>query len=99
LRRAWAYARDAAPIKRWHQVVSDPWLFDVVRSAMGPRNTVRGVRGRASSQLVQRMLAAGAKVTPADRMRVLSEPQTITRLQAELAAKGSFVDSLGRVLA
>ncbi len=99
LRRAWAYASQSAPVRRWHQVVSDPWLFDVVRSAMGPRNTLRGVRGRASSQLVQRMLAAGAKVTPADRMRVLSEPQTISRLQAELAAKGSFVDSMGRVLA
>ncbi len=99
LRRAWAYASQSAPARRWHQAVSDPWLFNVVRAAMGPRNTVRGLRGRASGQLVQRMLAAGARVTPADRMRVLSEPQTISRLQAELAAKGSFVDSLGRVLA
>ncbi len=99
LRRAWAYARRAMPTLRWHHAVSEPWLFAIARAAMGPRNTARGIRGRASSQLVQRMLAAGAKVTPADRMRVLSEPQTITRLHAELAAKGSFVDSMGRVLA
>jgi membrane glycosyltransferase len=92
LRHAWNYARRAGPMPQWRDVVSDPWLFEVVRSAMGPRNTGRGSRGRASHQLVHRLLTdqAGETITAADRMRLLSEPQLIGRLRAQLAANASF---------
>jgi membrane glycosyltransferase len=93
LRHAWNHARRTRPTPQWRDVVSDPWLFEVVRSAMGPRDTGRGVRGRASHQLVYRLLAEQAEVETigaSERMRLMSEPLLIGRLRAQLAASASY---------
>jgi membrane glycosyltransferase len=93
LREAWAYADRPAPAPEWRDVVTDPWLFDVVRSAMGQRNTSWGSRGQARRQLVRRLLVAQDTdtLTPADRMRLLSEPQSIVRLRDQLMANADLV--------
>jgi membrane glycosyltransferase len=87
LRQAWALARRAAPAPDWQDAVTDPWLFDVVRSAMGPRNTAWGSRGRARRRLLSGLVEQDAqRLTAADRMRLLSEPQSIVYLRDQLAA-------------
>lgn len=93
LRRAWAHARRAAPARQFRDALSDPWLFDVVRSAMGPRNTSWGSRGKARRLLVKGLLADQdtERLSKADRMRLLSEPQTIVRLRDQLAANASLL--------
>jgi membrane glycosyltransferase len=93
LRRAWAHARRAAPVRQFRDALSDPWLFDVVRGAMGPRNTGWGSRGKARRLLVKGLLADQdtERLSKADRMRLLSEPQTIVRLRDQLAANASLV--------
>jgi membrane glycosyltransferase len=92
LRNAWAHAERAAPAPAWHDVVRDPWLFNVVRRAMGPRNTTRGSRGAERGRLVRRLAAAQntEATTPLERMRFLSEPQAIVWLRDELAANSEF---------
>ncbi|SHL98587.1 membrane glycosyltransferase [Rhizobacter sp. OV335] len=93
LRRAWAHARRAAPVRQFRDALNDPWLFDVVRGAMGPRNTSWGSRGKARRLLVKGLLAQHdtERLSKADRMRLLSEPQTIVRLRDQLAANASLV--------
>jgi len=93
LRRAWAHARRAAPVRQFRDALNDPWLFDVVRSAMGPRNTSWGSRGKARRLLVRGLLADQdtERLSKADRMRLLSEPQTIVRLRDQLAANASLL--------
>ena len=90
--QAWALAERASPAPAWNDVVANPWLFDVVRKAMGVRNTVRGSRGRERLRLVERVIngANAEALTPSERMRLLSEPQTIVRLRDELAANSAF---------
>jgi len=92
LRQAWAHVRQPVPAPRWPDVVTDPWLFDVVRLSMGPRNTADGVRGRSRSRMVQRVLKAQdfETLSPAERMQLMSEPQSIIHLRARLAANGAF---------
>ena len=94
LRQSAAYARQsaAAPM-HWHDVVSDPWLFEVVRAAMGPRNTSWGSRGKARRLMVQRVLVAqdAENLPPVDRMHLLSEPQSMVRLRDQLAANASLM--------
>jgi hypothetical protein len=70
---------------------NDPWLFDVVRSAMGPRNTNWGVRGKARRLMTHGLLADQdtERLTPAERMRLLSEPQSIVRVRDQLAANAN----------
>jgi len=89
LQRAWALAHDAAPAPQWRDALSVPWLFDVVRAAMGPRNTAWGSRGQARRRLMRGLLAERdtERLTAADRMRLLSEPQNIVRLRDQLAAQ------------
>ena len=88
LRRAWAHARRAAPALQWRDTFTDPWLFDVVRSAMGPRNTSWGSRGKARRLLVRGLLVDQdtERLSASDRMRLLSEPQSIVRVRDQLAA-------------
>jgi membrane glycosyltransferase len=87
LRQAWSLARHAAPAPDWQDAVTDPWLFDVVRSAMGPRNTAWGARGRARRRLLAGLVEQDAqRLSAADRMRLLSEPQSIVYLRDQLAA-------------
>jgi membrane glycosyltransferase len=92
LRRAWVHLRQGLPTPRWHDVVTDPWLFKVVCLAMGPRSTAVGARGRTRSRLIQRLSEQqdAEAISPAERMRLMSEPQSIARLRARLAANESF---------
>jgi membrane glycosyltransferase len=88
LQRAWAHAQGADATPNWRDALSDPWLFDVVRSAMGPRNTSWGSRGKARRLLMRGLLVDRdtERLSAADRMRLLSEPQNIVRLRDQLAA-------------
>ena len=87
LRNAAMFMRRAAPAPAWEDVVTDPWLFDVVRAAMGPRNTTWGSRGRARRLLLRGLVEQDhERLAPADRMRLLSEPQSIVFLRDQLAA-------------
>ncbi|MBX3620214.1 MAG: glucans biosynthesis glucosyltransferase MdoH [Rhizobacter sp.] len=90
LRRAWAHARRSAPALQWRDTLTDPWLFDVVRAAMGPRNTTWGTRGKARRLMVHGLLEQDAgRLSPADRMRLLSEPQSFVRVRDQLAANAN----------
>jgi membrane glycosyltransferase len=93
LRRAWAHARRAAPALQWRDTLSDPWLFDVVRAAMGPRNTTWGSRGQARRLMVRGLLVDQdtERLSPSDRMRLLSEPQSIVRVRDQLAANANLM--------
>ena len=92
LRRATAHARWVRPAPSWPDVITDPWLFEVVRKSMGMRNTVVGMRGRSRRRLVQNVLHAhdAEAISPADRMRLMSEPQSMAHLRDRLAANSSF---------
>jgi len=95
LRHAWAFAKRATPTPDWHDAVTDPWLFDVVRAAMGPRNTTWGARGLARRRLLRGLVEQDTgRLGRADRLRLLSEPQSIVYLRDQLAANSSFGDSL-----
>jgi membrane glycosyltransferase len=73
----------------WRDALDNPWLFDVVRAAMGQRDTLWGQRGLARRQLVNRVHAAHDidSLSTADRMRLLSEPQHLARLRDQLLAQ------------
>lgn len=95
LRHAWTYARRASPPPKWHEVVSNPWLFDVVRAAMGPRNTASGSRGRVRREWLRRVAREKDQLVtlpPVDRMRLLSEPQTIADFQYEISANARSIE-------
>jgi len=93
LRRAWHHARRANPAPQWRDTLTDPWLFDVVRHAMGPRNTSWGSRGQAR-RLMMRGLVVDQdteRLSASDRMRLLSEPQSIVRVRDQLAANANHL--------
>jgi membrane glycosyltransferase len=88
LRQADLHARRSTSLPRWQDAVNDPWLFDVVRSAMGPRNTSWGSRGLARRRLVRGVLHEQdtERLSASDRMHLLSEPQNFVRLRDQLIA-------------
>ncbi len=88
LRQAWSHAHRAAPAPEWRDALTDPWLFDVVRAAMGRRNTGWGSRGKARRLQLRGLLVDRdtERLSAADRMRLLSEPQSIVRLRDQLAS-------------
>jgi len=92
LRRAWDYVGAAAPAPAWRDALTSGWLYDVVRSAMGNRNTGWGTRGKARRLLVRGMLDHHdmERLGNAERMRLLSEPQNLVRLRDQLAATERF---------
>jgi membrane glycosyltransferase len=91
LRHAWMFARRAAPAPDWRDAITDPWLFEVVRTAMGPRNTGWGARGRARRRLVTGLVEQDTeRLSPADRLRLLCEPQNLLHLRDQLAANSGF---------
>ncbi len=92
LQRAWDYAGTAMPATAWRETLTNPWLYDVVRSAMGNRNTGWGTRGKARRLLVRGMLDHHdmERLSNAERMRLLSEPQNLVRLRDQLAATEQF---------
>ena len=93
LRQAWTFARRAAPAPEWSDVVSDPWLFEVVRQAPGPRNTGWGSRGRARRLLMRALLDQdAARLSRADRLRLLAEPQSIVALRDQIAANAGLMN-------
>ena len=92
LQQAWGYARTAKADPAWRDTFNNPWLFDVVRAAMGARNTGWGVRGKARRLLVRGILDDHAmeRLSKAERMRLMSEPQNLVRLRDQLAATEQF---------
>jgi membrane glycosyltransferase len=85
LRRASVHMRQAMPTPDWRDVLTDPWLFKVVCLAMGPRDTTGGTRGRNRSRLIQRAAGLGVDdISAIERMRLMSEPQSIAHLRARL---------------
>ena len=92
LSQAWSYANRGVATPEWREVVTNPWLFDVVRAAMGQRNTTWGLRGKARKLLVRRLLLEQdtETVNASDLMRLLSEPQTMVRLRDQLLADRRF---------
>jgi membrane glycosyltransferase len=83
LRHAWAYARRETPPARWTDVLRDPGLFDLVRSAMGARHTGHGGRAVARRQLLLDLSPerTADSLAPVERMRFLSEPQSLEQLR------------------
>jgi membrane glycosyltransferase len=49
---------------------------------MGKRRTSQGLRGKMRREWVEQLSAGEIKVTPADRMRFLSEPSSLQQLRA-----------------
>jgi membrane glycosyltransferase len=90
LRHAWHHAERATPAPTWHDVLPEPRLVAVVHQAMGPRNTERGSRGLERLRFVKRLVSRRDPPTPAERMRLLSEPLTLLRLREEVAANSDF---------
>ena len=85
---AYRNARSRTINLHWRDAIDNPWLFDVVRSAMGMRNTTWGQRGRARRQLVGRLRAGHDidSLSTVDRMRLLSEPQHLVGVRDQLMA-------------
>jgi membrane glycosyltransferase len=96
LQRAWAHAGAAPASPGWREALTDPWLFDVVRAAMGGRDTGWGSRGKARRLLLRGLVAHedAERLSTSDRMRLLSEPQNLVRLRDQLAANMSAHASL-----
>ena len=82
LRRAWAYAQQSSHPLPWGQVLDNPRLCAVVSGAMGSRRTSQGLRGQARRQRIEQLAAKGAKPTPAEVMRFLSEPGSLQQWRA-----------------
>ena len=59
---------------------------------MGPRNTAWGARGRARRRLLSGLVEQDAqRLSAADRMRLLSEPQSIVYLRDQFAANNGVL--------
>ncbi|MFT4174526.1 MAG: glucans biosynthesis glucosyltransferase MdoH [Rhodocyclaceae bacterium] len=89
LRRAEACVADV-PTPAWHEVLGDTGLREVVRHALGRRDTSRGLRGQHRRQYV-RALPAGKvleSMAAESRMRVLSEPYFLTQMQLRASTLG-----------
>lgn len=96
LRQAWSYAHQETAVPAWREVLTNPWFFDVVRAAMGQRNTTWGLRGKARKNLVSRLVLEhdSQTVQACDVMRLFSEPQTMVRLRDQLLADRRFAPGL-----
>ncbi|TCP09933.1 glucans biosynthesis glucosyltransferase MdoH [Caldimonas thermodepolymerans] len=83
LRHAWSYAARQQRPTRWADVLQDESLFDLVRTAMGNRHTDRGRRALARRQLLLDLSAerSAESLAPTERMRFLSEPQSLEQLR------------------
>jgi membrane glycosyltransferase len=92
LRHASAHARWVTPAPSWPDVITDPRLFELVRKSMGDRNTASGMRGHSRRRLLQNVLGAqdAEALSCADRMRLMSEPQSMAHLRDRLAANSIF---------
>jgi membrane glycosyltransferase len=82
LRRAWHYAQQSAQPLGWNEVLDNPRLCAVVSGAMGQRRTSQGLRGHARRARIEQLAAQGAKPTPAEVMRFMSEPGSLQQLRA-----------------
>ncbi|RZI83381.1 MAG: glucans biosynthesis glucosyltransferase MdoH [Rubrivivax sp.] len=82
LRRAWAYAERTHQPLAWGEVLDNPRLCALVSGAMGSRRTSQGLRGHARRAQIERLAATGARPSPAEIMRFLSEPGSLQQLRA-----------------
>lgn len=82
LRRAWAYARLPAWRAVWADVLRDPRLCAMLSAAMGKRRTSQGLRGRSRREQIARLAHSGQSLSPADHMRLLSEPSSLQQWRA-----------------
>jgi membrane glycosyltransferase len=97
LRLAWASARRHEPLPQWSDTLTDPWLFEVVRRAPGRRDTAWGSRGRARRRLVLGLVNQDTdRLSPADRLRLLAEPQSLSALRDQLAANAGLLEQRRR---
>lgn len=97
LRLAWAMARRTEPQPQWGDTLTDPWLFEVVRRAPGRRDTAWGSRGRARRRLVLGLVDQDTdRLTSADRLRLLAEPQSLSALRDQLAANAGLLEQRRR---
>lgn len=83
------YSRRPDSVANWQAVLTHPWLFEVVQKAMGARHTMWGQRARTRRQMVSRLRAPHDidSLSPADQMRLLSEPQHLVRLRDQWLAQ------------
>ncbi|MDB6001823.1 MAG: glucans biosynthesis glucosyltransferase, partial [Rhizobacter sp.] len=99
LRQAWAETARQVTEPRWLDVLTDSRLAQVVREAMGRRDTSRGLRGEVRQRNLERVVERPegiGSLTAAERMRLLSEPHALEQLgtpevaeNARLAIAGS----------
>lgn len=82
LNQAWQYARQTAQQPTWRDLLADSRLCAVITAAMGNRRTSQGVRGEQRREWVKRLINGESSITPADRMRFLSEPSSLQQLRA-----------------
>jgi membrane glycosyltransferase len=82
LNSAWDYARQSRRQPAWTDLLRDSRLCTLVSAAMGKRRTSQGLRGKMRREWVEQLSAGEIKVTPADRMRFLSEPSSLQQLRA-----------------
>jgi membrane glycosyltransferase len=96
LRQAAAHMRWVRPVLAWPDVVRDPRLIELLHKSMGNRNTATGTRGRSRYRLVQSVVGEqdAEAMSCADRMRLMSEPQSMVHLRDRLAANSAW-GSLG----
>jgi membrane glycosyltransferase len=95
LRHAWSYAEDQAHRTQpaWGDVLGDARLCALVTAAMGRRHTSQGLRGSTRRQQIAEIAQSDqsvhsapdnhpAPLTPAQRMRFMSEPGSLQQLRA-----------------
>ncbi|MET0519667.1 MAG: glucans biosynthesis glucosyltransferase MdoH [Burkholderiaceae bacterium] len=82
LRQAWAYGRQPVRQPSWAELLGNRRLLELVRQAMGPRDTGRGLRARVRARRLDQLRTPQslATLSAAERMRLLSEPASLLRL-------------------
>jgi membrane glycosyltransferase len=84
LRQAWTYAEQPRPQSGFAELLRNGRLFELVRQAMGPRDTGHGRRADARLQRVRQLKAEPGgweRLSSAERMRFLSEPASLQLLR------------------
>lgn len=84
LRRAGEHAREPRDLPGWQDVLASARLCALVCAAMGSRRTSRGTRGRARRQQIGSLATSGGQPAQHDRMRFLSEPNSLQQLRAAM---------------
>ncbi|MBO9688782.1 MAG: glucans biosynthesis glucosyltransferase MdoH [Mitsuaria chitosanitabida] len=83
LSNAWAYGRQERRLPGWTELIASRRLTALAAEAMGRREISHGVRARVRDRRLHELAAqpgALEALTPAERMRFLSEPAHLVRL-------------------